>query len=96
MNEAGASAPKGLDYVLGSLDARVTLLERGMKDMQREIKDDLHAISVKSDKQSDKIDKLTQEMVSSRSSWKTIGWFVGLIAALSTLAMTLHQLGLIR
>jgi hypothetical protein len=96
MAPQGEKMPQTLDYALGGLDARVTLLERGMKDLQREIRDELHAISVKNDNQNEKIDKLTQAMVSTRSSWKTIGWFVGILAAASTVLSVMYQIGAIR
>lgn len=97
MTETGGKpVAQNLDYALGGLDARVTLLERGMKDMQREIKESLQTIGLKNDQQSDKIDKLTQAMVASRSSWKTIGWFVGIVAGLSAVIGALSQMGIIR
>lgn len=96
MSVTGEQAkPPTLDWALGSLDARVTLLERGMRDMQREINDKLNAIDQKNDMQNKKIDALTEAMVASRSSWKAILWFIGLLTTASTVITGLHQLGVI-
>lgn len=93
MPETGGS---GLDWALGSMDARVTMLEKRVAVVEREIKESLQKLSDKNDKLNDKIDQLGDDIIASRSSWKAIAWFVGLVAALSATATTLYQLGVIR
>ena len=93
MAEAGGN---GLDWALGSMDARVTMLEKRVAVVEREIKESLQKLSDKNDRLTEKIDKLSGEVIASRSSWKAIAWFVGLVAALSATVTTLYQLGIIR
>lgn len=93
MAETGGN---GLDWVLGSMDARVTMLEKRVAVVEREIKEALEKLSDKNDKLNAKIDQLGDDIISNRSSWKAIAWFVGIVATISTIVMTLHQIGVIR
>lgn len=93
MAETGGN---GLDWALGSMDARVTMLEKRVAVVEREIKEALEKLSDKNDKLNAKIDQLGDDIIASRSSWKAIVWFVGIVATASTVIATLYQVGVIR
>lgn len=93
MAETGGN---GLDWALGSMDARVTMLEKRVAVVEREIKESLQKLSDKNDKLNEKIDQLGDDIIASRSSWKAIAWFMGLIAGASAVVSVLYQVGVLR
>jgi len=96
MADTGGGMERGLDWALGGLDARVTALEKRMEGSQREINGQLRTMREQNDRLDAKLDSLNEAIIASRSSWKAIVWFVGIIATVSTVVMTLYQIGVIR
>ncbi|HET9817698.1 MAG TPA: hypothetical protein VFP92_00850 [Rhodanobacteraceae bacterium] len=78
-----------MDWRLGGVDARVTMLEKRVAVIEREIKEELRALNKK-------IDKLDDSIVASRSGWKAIAWFIGVMATIFAAITTLMQLGVLR
>jgi hypothetical protein len=89
MAAQGERMGSSLERDIGGIDARVTMLERRVAVIEREIKEELRALNKK-------IDGLGDDILASRSSWKAIVWFVGLVATASTVVTALYQLGVIR
>lgn len=85
-----------LEREFGGLDARVTMLERRVAVVEKEIKAELRSLNDKNDRLNEKIDVLSDGMIASRSGWKAIAWFVGLMATAFAVISTLSQLGIIR
>lgn len=77
-----------IDRFVGGVDARVTMLEKRVAVIEREIKDELRSMN-------HKIDGLNDSIISSRSGKQAIAWFIGVAGAAAALLATLHQIGVL-